>query len=212
MNEHGNIYMPTQMQLPSVMLILVLVLVQFTWITLLAEEVKVNSLTVHGVLWSIVTMATQRMLEWDVKVNLLIPYCPGQAPIPAHVPPPPILTVLWFSMVLHVTAHHPKSLCSESKGTLSHHLQYTEFPYTGISCCRGTTLWTRPRTGVCKPDVVVPKAHQNNCSYSRYVIPWSPSNIKLPVQNMEMSVIWRLASGVLVTMHICTAEHYKSTV
>ena len=39
---------------------------------------------------------------------------------------------------------------------------------TRISCCRGRTLQTRPRTGVCEPlmpDVMVPKAHQNNCSY-----------------------------------------------
>ena len=37
-----------------------------------------------------------------------------------------------------------------------------------ISCCRGRTLQTRPQTGGCEPlmpDVVVPKAHQNNCSY-----------------------------------------------
>ena len=51
------------MQWPSAVLILVLVLVQSTWIMLLAEEMKVTSLTAHGVLWSIVTMATQRMLE-----------------------------------------------------------------------------------------------------------------------------------------------------
>ena len=37
-----------------------------------------------------------------------------------------------------------------------------------ISCCRGRTLQMRPRTGVCEPlmpDVVLPKVHQNNCSY-----------------------------------------------
>ena len=39
---------------------------------------------------------------------------------------------------------------------------------TRISCCRGRTLQTKPRTGVCEPlmpDVVAPKVHQNNRSY-----------------------------------------------
>ena len=38
---------------------------------------------------------------------------------------------------------------------------------TQISCCKGGTLRTRPRTGVCEPDVVVPKAHQS------YVTQWT---------------------------------------
>ena len=39
---------------------------------------------------------------------------------------------------------------------------------TQISCCRERTLRTRPQMGACEPlmpDVVSPKAHQNNCSY-----------------------------------------------
>ena len=32
---------------------------------------------------------------------------------------------------------------------------------TQISCYRGRTLRTRPRTGVCEPDVMVPKVHQS---------------------------------------------------
>ena len=39
---------------------------------------------------------------------------------------------------------------------------------TQISCFRGRTLRKRPRMGVCEPlmpDVMAPKAHQNNCSY-----------------------------------------------
>ena len=40
--------------------------------------------------------------------------------------------------------------------------------YARISRCRARTLRTRSRTGVCEPlmpDVVAPKAHQNNRSY-----------------------------------------------
>ena len=33
-----------------------------------------------------------------------------------------------------------------------------------ISCCKGEMLQTKPWTGVCKPDVVAPKAHQSYVS------------------------------------------------
>ena len=33
-----------------------------------------------------------------------------------------------------------------------------------ISCCKGGTLRTKPRIGVCEPDVVVSKAHQSYVS------------------------------------------------
>ena len=52
---------------------------------------------------------------------------------------------------------------------------------TQISCCSGRTLQTGPRTGVCEPlmpDVVVPKAHQNNRSYVNSVDPPSYSLLK----------------------------------
>ena len=35
---------------------------------------------------------------------------------------------------------------------------------TRILCCKEVTLRTRPRTGVCEPDVVAPKAHQSYVS------------------------------------------------
>ena len=35
---------------------------------------------------------------------------------------------------------------------------------TRILCCKGGTLWTKPRTGVCEPDVVAPKAYQSYVS------------------------------------------------
>ena len=46
---------------------------------------------------------------------------------------------------------------------------------TRISCSRGKTLQTRPQMGVCiplMPDVVVPKAHQNNHNYMRSILYW----------------------------------------
>ena len=61
-----------QEQWPSAMLILALVLAQSTWTTLTAVAMKVISLTVHRVLMSAVTMAMQRMLEWDAKVQLYL--------------------------------------------------------------------------------------------------------------------------------------------
>ena len=48
-----------------------------------------------------------------------------------------------------------------------------------ISCCRGETLRTRPRTGVCEPDVVAPKAHQN------YV-----SSADLPSDSLRKNLAW----------------------
>ena len=45
---------------------------------------------------------------------------------------PPILTVLWFFEVLHVTAHHAKFLCSESEGS----------PLSSHSCDCSDALWT----------------------------------------------------------------------
>ena len=46
---------------------------------------------------------------------------------------------------------------------------------TRISCSRGKTLQTRPQMGVCiplMPDVVVPKAYQNNHNYMRSILYW----------------------------------------
>ena len=60
------------MQLPTAVLILGQVLVQSTWTMLTVMAVKVASLTVHTVHFSAVTMATQRMLERDVKVDICI--------------------------------------------------------------------------------------------------------------------------------------------
>ena len=60
------------MQLPSAVLTLGQVLVQSTWTMLTVMAVKVTSLTVHTAHFSAVTMATRRMLEWDVKVDICI--------------------------------------------------------------------------------------------------------------------------------------------
>ena len=54
-----------------------------------------------------------------------------------------------------------------------------------ISCCRGRTLQMRPRTGVCEPlmpDVVLPKVHQNNCSYV--------SSADLPSDSLCENLAW----------------------
>ena len=56
-----------------------------------------------------------------------------------------------------------------------------------ILCCRVRMLRTRPRTGVCKPlmpDVVAPKAHQNNRSYM-YV-----SSADLPLDSLHKNLAW----------------------
>ena len=52
----------SQMQLPSVMPILVLALVQYTWMKLAALEVRPNLLIVLESIVSTVDMGTQRML------------------------------------------------------------------------------------------------------------------------------------------------------
>ena len=57
-----------QMQWLSVMLILVVALVQFTWMMLGVLVVKPTSLNALGALLSAASMATHRMLEFDVKV------------------------------------------------------------------------------------------------------------------------------------------------
>ena len=54
------------------MLTLVLELVQSTWIMLAAVAVRWISLTALTTQESTVTVATQRMLEWDAKVDLRI--------------------------------------------------------------------------------------------------------------------------------------------
>ena len=64
-----------QMQLLSVVLILVLVLAQFTWTMFTALAEKPSSLTVPEALLSTVDMATQRMLEYDVKVGYVEMTC-----------------------------------------------------------------------------------------------------------------------------------------
>ena len=56
---------------------------------------------------------------------------------------------------------------------------------TWILCCRGRTLRTRPRTAVCEPlmpDVVSPKAHQNNRSYV--------SSADLPSDSLRKNFKW----------------------
>ena len=56
---------------------------------------------------------------------------------------------------------------------------------TRISRCRGRTLQTRPRTGVCKPlmhDVMAPKVHQNNRSYV--------SSADLPSDSLRKNLAW----------------------
>ena len=50
---------------------------------------------------------------------------------------------------------------------------------TRISCCKGETLQTGPRTGVCEPDVVAPKAHQS------YV-----SSADLPSDSLRKNLAW----------------------
>jgi len=60
-------------QWPLEMLTLVLALAQFSWMTLIAVAVKVISLTAHIAPVSAVLMATQKMLEFDVKVCLGCP-------------------------------------------------------------------------------------------------------------------------------------------
>ena len=58
------------MQLPSEMLTLVLGLVQSTWTMSAAVVERVTSLTAPVALLCTVTEVTQRMLEWDVKVDM----------------------------------------------------------------------------------------------------------------------------------------------
>ena len=56
---------------------------------------------------------------------------------------------------------------------------------TWILCCRGSTLQTWPRTGVCKPlmpGVVSPKVHQNNCSYV--------SSVDVPSDSLHKNLAW----------------------
>ena len=53
---------------------------------------------------------------------------------------------------------------------------------TRISCCRGGTLRTRPQTGLCEPDVMAPKAHQNNRSYV--------SSVDLPSDSLHKNLAW----------------------
>ena len=57
------------MLLPLLVHILELDLAQFTLMTLAVLELRVDSLTVHEALQSTVDMPTQKMLEYDVKVN-----------------------------------------------------------------------------------------------------------------------------------------------
>ena len=57
------------MQLPLLMHILVLIWVQFTWMKLVALAKRPNLLTALEALLSTVTMATEMMLEYDVKVG-----------------------------------------------------------------------------------------------------------------------------------------------
>ena len=59
-----------QVQLPLVLHTLVLVLDQSIWIMLAAVVERVTSLTAPVALLCTVTVATQRMLEWDVKVDV----------------------------------------------------------------------------------------------------------------------------------------------
>ena len=60
-----------QMQWPSAMPILVLALVQSIWTMLAALAVRPDSSTVPVALASIVHMVTQKMQEYDVKVNYI---------------------------------------------------------------------------------------------------------------------------------------------
>ena len=53
---------------------------------------------------------------------------------------------------------------------------------TQISCCRGRTLRMRPRTGVYEPDVMAPKAHQNNPTYV--------SSADLPSDSLCNTLVW----------------------
>ena len=55
-------------------------------------------------------------------------------------------------------------------------LQYT------VLCCRGRMLQTRPRSGVCKPDVMAPKAHQNIRSYM--------SSVDLLLDSLRKDLPW----------------------
>ena len=57
------VYLHQQIQWPSAMLILVLALVQFTWMVLAVLAVRPTSLTVPVVLLSAAHMAIPRMLE-----------------------------------------------------------------------------------------------------------------------------------------------------
>ena len=43
-------------------------------------------------------------------------------------------------------------------------------------------LRTRPQTGVCEPDVVAPKAHQNSCGYV--------SSVDLPSDSLHKNLAW----------------------
>ena len=54
-----------------------------------------------------------------------------------------------------------------------------------ISCCRRRMLQTRPQTGVCEPDVVAPKAPQNNPSYM-FV-----RSADLPSDSLHQDLAWR---------------------
>ena len=67
---------------------------------------------------------------------------------------------------------------------------------TQTSCCRGRRLRTRPQTGLCQPDVMAPKAHQN---YRSYV-----SSADLPSDSLHKDLAWWM-----VTKR--TLKKYKTT-
>ena len=59
-----------QVQWPSPLLTLVVVLDQFTWTMLIAVAVRVDSQTAHVVQVPVVGLVTMKMLVWDVKASL----------------------------------------------------------------------------------------------------------------------------------------------
>ena len=63
----------------------------------------------------------------------------------------------------------------------SHHLQYANFVLQGKNAANKL----RPQTGVCEPDVVAPKAPQNNPSYM-YV-----RSADLPSDSLHQDLAWR---------------------
>ena len=66
-----------------------------------------------------------------------------------------------------------------------------KFPQRSVVACKGETLRTRPRTGVCEPDDMAPKAHQS------YV-----TSADLPSDSLRKNLAWWVVKLRTLKNHI----------